>query len=421
MSVQVLSRLPRVSQDWFAGTVFSSHVEAYVAYLVERGYKAGTINAYLRAVAHFAHWSVDRFSTLDDLDEEPVQRFINTHLPSCRCAARCVRTRNEARAAMSHLLAQLRAERAIAPARCNLPAPIAGELGAFNEYLEDVRGLREVTRQQGRLQHVRHFLLAYFATATVRIATLTPGDIERFILQHTVGWKSSSVNQVCIALRSYLRFKATQGVDTRRLIAAVPRVAQWRLSTLPRALSAQEVQQLLNAFDRNTATGQRDYAIARCYLDLGLRTAEVVRLQLEDLDWREGRIYIRSKGRRTDVLPLPASTGRAIVAYLRSGRRHSSSRALFLRHRPPLDSPATTDTIRAVIRNAARRCGVDEQLTGAHILRHTLARRLVQSGASLKAIADLMRHRSLDTTTIYAKVDLEALTGVAAPWPGRRP
>lgn len=419
MSVQILARRSGVSPDWFAGTVLSPHVKAYVAHLGDRGYAAGTINSYLRAVAHFAHWSADRLPTLDDLDDELVQRFVFEHLPICRCAPRCVRTRKQARAALGHLIAQLRVEGVIPQRTRSLPVAGADELEAFNDYLTDVRGLRAVTRQQGVLQHVRHFLLAYFATDTARIATLTPGDIEGFILQHTVGWKPSSVNQVCIALRSYLRFKATQGVDTERLIAAVPCVAQWRLSTLPRDLSAPEVQQLLDAFDRNNATGRRDYAIARCYLDLGLRTAEVVRLQLEDLDWREGRIYIRSKGRRTDVLPLPASTGRAIVAYMRSGRRYSSSRALFLRHRPPLDSPATTDTIRAVIRNAARRCGLEKRLTGTHILRHTVARRLVQSGASLKSIADLLRHRSLDTTTIYAKVDLDALTGVAAPWPGR--
>jgi len=189
---------------------------------------------------------------------------------------------------------------------------------------------------------------------------------------------------------------------------------------VPRGLSGPEVTQLLAAFNRSTRTGRRDYAIARCYVDLGLRTAEIVRLRLEDLDWREGRIQIRSKARRTDVLPLPATTARAIVAYMRSGRAETTSRALFLRHRPPLDRPATTDTIRGAIRNAALRCGLAQRLTGPHGLRHALACRLVDSGAPLKAIADLLRHRSLDTTTICAKVDLDSLRTVAAPWPGRR-
>ena len=271
------------------------------------------------------------------------------------------------------------------------------------------------------MKHIGDFLLAHFADGAVEVTALTPADIERFVRQHTAGWKPASVKQVCIAVRSYLRFKAGQGIDTVRLAAALPRVAQWRLNSLPRDLSAQELEQLLGAFDRRTATGRRDYAIARCYVDLGLRTAEVVRLRLEDLDWREGRLRIRGKSRRTDVLPLPTPTGRAIAAYLRAGRPHTASRALFVRHRPPHDIPATADTIRGAIRNAAQRCGLAERLTGTHVLRHTLARRLVQSGASFKAIADILRHRSLDTTTIYAKVDLAALAAVAAPWPGSRP
>jgi site-specific recombinase XerD len=297
-----------------------------------------------------------------------------------------------------------------------LPSAIAGELRAFDDYLTTVRGLRTVTRH-AQLKYVREFLLTLFSDAIVELDTLVPRDIEQFTRRHTAGWKPASVKQVGIALRSYLRFKAVQGVNTARLVAAVPRVAQWRLSHLPRDLSSEEVEQLLRAFDRSTATGRRDYAIARCYVDLGLRTIEIARLQLDDLDWRESRMQIRSKGRRTDLLPLPSLTGNAIAAYLRSGRRRTPARALFLRHRPPLDKPATTDTIRAAIRNAALRCGLAQRLTGTHILRHTVASRLVKSGASLKAIADLLRHRSLDTTTIYAKVDLDALSKVAAPWP----
>jgi site-specific recombinase XerD len=317
------------------------------------------------------------------------------------------------------LLIFLRIEGHIPPRAPCTPAPIAVELDAFDRYLATVRGLQDVTRQ-GQLKHVRDFLLAHFADRTVELRAMTPSDIERFTRQHTVGWKPTSVKQVCIALRSYLRFKAVHGIDTTRLVAALPRIAQWRLSTLPRDLSAQDVERLLGSFDRRTGAGRRDYAIARCYVDLGLRTAEVVRLRLEDLDWHASRIRIRGKGRRTDVLPLPTATGRAIAQYLRAGRPASASRTLFLRHRPPCDKPATSDTIRGAIRNAALRCGLAERLTGTHVLRHTVARRLVQGGASLKAIADVLRHRSLDTTTIYAKVDLAALTTVAAPWPGSR-
>ncbi|MCB1741346.1 MAG: tyrosine-type recombinase/integrase [Gammaproteobacteria bacterium] len=417
MSAQRCSELSRTTDDWFTGTVLFSHRDAYVAWLTSRGYARGTVDYYLRAVAHFAHWSAHRVRTLAEIDEPLMRRFVDAHLPSCRCARHCVRTRTMARAALRQLLAWLRSQGQLSPPPPRTPPEIATELEAFEHHLTSVRGLREVTRQF-QLKHVRALLLAHLADGTVELAALTPCDIGRFVHQHTAGWKPASIRQVCVALRSYLRFKAGQGINTTPLVAALPRIAQWRLSGLPRALSPQEVKQLLGAFDRRTATGRRDFAIARCYLDLGLRTAEVTRLQLDDIDWSAGQVRIRGKGQRINVLPLPMSTGRAITAYLRHGRAHSASRALFLRYRPPCSKPATTETMRGAIRNAARRCGLAQRVTGTHILRHTVAQRLVDQGVSFKAIADLLRHRNLDTTTIYAKVDLTALTTVAAPWPG---
>jgi len=188
---------------------------------------------------------------------------------------------------------------------------------------------------------------------------------------------------------------------------------------LPKGLSATELSRLLGAFDRTCATGRRDYAITRCFADLGLRTAEIARLQLDDVDWQEGTLRIRGKGRRVDLLPLPPVTGRAIVAYLRAGRPRSDEDALFLRHTPPVGRPATRCIVRNAVRFAAARCGL-ERVGGPHILRHTVATRLVQGGATLKQIADVLRHRCLDTTSIYAKVNMPALSRMAMPWPGRR-
>jgi site-specific recombinase XerD len=189
---------------------------------------------------------------------------------------------------------------------------------------------------------------------------------------------------------------------------------------LPQVLSEAEITRLLNAFDRNTATGKRDYAIARCLLDLGLRRTEVARVQLEDVDWRAGTLNIHTKGKRIDVLPLPEACGRAITAYLRNGRPQTTRRELFVRHRPPINAAAGVDIVRNAVRNAAKRCGLEHRIRGTHIFRYTLAGRLVQGGARFKEIADLLRHRNLDTTAIYAKVDLEALARVALPWPGRQ-
>jgi len=416
MSEIVRSRLSRFTRDWFVGSVLEPTADAYVRYLLNRGYAGGTIDGYARSVAHFAHWLKRRRIGIEDLGEAVVAHFLDEHLSNCRCARHCQRGIAEVRAALAHLLELLRMDGLLVPPAPSFPAGIVAELCEFDRYLTDVRGLCAVTRQ-AHVTRVRKFLLSHFGDGDVQIETMTAAKIMQYIMKITAGWKPSSVNAVSHSLRSYLRFKAVRGARTTPLIAALPRVAQWRLSGLPRVLSADETRRLLEVFDRNTAAGRRDRAIARCYVDLGLRTSEIARLQLDDLDWRGGVVRVRGKGRRIDILPLPAATGRSIVEYLRKGRRPTASRALFLRHRPPLDMPASSDTIRAAIRNAARRCGLGERLTGPHILRHTIAKRLVEHGATLKDIADLLRHRCLDTTTIYAKVDLDALRKVAAPWP----
>lgn len=419
MSESTQIGISRAARDLFSGTAIEANADALVNYLIGHSYASGTINSYLSCVAHFAHWCARERVRLTGIDEGVVSHFLDDHLPVCHCASRCRRTKSEIRAALAHLLIVLGAKRLIAEKTSSFPSGIVAELADFDTYLTEVRGLRAVTRDRC-LGHVRDFLLDWFGDAEVEICGLEPADIARFIMSYTAGWKPASVRSVGSSLRSYFRYKAVLGAQTTALIAAIPRVAQWRLARLPKGLSALEVRTLLGAFDRNTVGGRRDCAVARCYVDLGLRTSEIVRLQLDDIDWREGVVHIRAKGRRTDVLPLPKMTGRAILAYLRKGRRKTPSRALFLRLRPPLDRPAGPDTIRAVVRNAAQRCGLSKRLTGPHVLRHTVATQLVHSGASLKEIADLLRHRSLDTTTIYAKVDLGGLASVTAPWPGSR-
>jgi integrase len=222
------------------------------------------------------------------------------------------------------------------------------------------------------------------------------------------------------AVRSYLRFRAVQHADpVESLLAAVPLAAHWRLATLPDYLEAHEIAALMAAFDRRRPQQQRDYAIVRCLVDLGLRSSEVAALRLDDIDWKNGTLTIRvGKAQRADVLPLPSITGHAIAEYLRKARPVTESRAVFVRHRAPLDLPVDASVIRSVIRQAATRSGLTDRLHGPHRLRHSAATRMLQGGASLKEIADVLRHRSLDTTAIYAKVDVPRLAAIAQPWPG---
>jgi len=251
------------------------------------------------------------------------------------------------------------------------------------------------------------------------MSAVKPADVVRFMAKYTEDWTAPSKRAAGDSLRSYFRFKAVHGDVTAALSAAIPNVAQWRLARLPRGISADQVARLLKAFDRSSDTGKRDYAITRCFVDLGLRAIEVVRLRLDDIDWRQGLVCIRGKGHRRDVLPLPQTTGRAIVDYLRHGRPKTNSRVIFMRHRPPLGMPATPSVVRGAARYAAARCGLAHCFHGPHVLRHTLAQRLVQARTPFKQIADVLRHRSLDSTAIYAKVNLPALSAVALPWPGR--
>lgn len=417
--VKSIHPLSPLAHQWFKDSPLSISEDAYVRYLNERGYAAGTVKSYVNCVAHFGYWLRTQEADLTVINNALLKRFIDEHLPVCRCAVRCRRARHELQASLGHLLAMLYTkDHRIQAGRVPVPTAVAAELERFDRHLEEVRGLALSTRS-ARFRHLRDFLIDCFGLSPIDLKVLDAVDVMHFINRYTVGWVPASIRAVTISLRSYFVFRASQGEYTSALIAALPQVAQWRLATLPPVLSSTEIEQLLSAFDHQHATGKRDYAIVRCLFDLGLRRTEVARLCLDDVDWQTGTLTIRSKGKRIDVMPLPESTGYAIAQYLLDGRPNTSRRELFVRHRPPVNAPADPDIVRNAVRYAAKRCGLEHRIRGTHILRHTLAGRLVQGGARFKEIADLLRHRHLDTTTIYAKVDLKALAQVALPWPGR--
>jgi len=395
--------------------VLASAAEGFGEQLERRGYRPEVISNYLGGVAHFSHWLTRTRRRIEDVDEALIKVFLDRHVAACHCAKWCAHRRLELRLALVLLLQWLRQEQIVSAGVC----PVGGleaELAEFEHYLIGVCGLAASTRCQ-LLRHVRCFLSACFGRHPINFARLTAHDVRRFVEQHGARWRPISLRSVGVGLRSYFRFKALNGALVEPLGAAIPRVPRWRLTSLPKTLTEAEIDRLLGAFDRTRAKGLRDYAMARCLTDLGLRAIEVTRLQLEDIDWDEGTIAIRGKGRRVDELPLPKALGVALAQYLRRGRPHGQSRALFVRWRAPRDQ-LTTNAIASALRATARQCGLGHRFTGTRLFRHTVAARLLQRGASLKAIADVLRHRSFDTTTIYAKVDLVALKRVALSWPG---
>jgi len=206
-----------------------------------------------------------------------------------------------------------------------------------------------------------------------------------------------------------------RGFDAEAVGAGRAHRAGWRGSSLPRALGRDDVARLLVSCDRGTAVGRRDYAILTLLVRLGLRAGEVAALELQDIDWRRGEIVIRGKGRRQERLPLPVDVGKAVVDYLRSGGRHGGCAQLFMRVRAPHHGLGS-DAVQAVVRHAAERASLPAM--GAHRLRHTAATEMLRAGAPLPEIGQVLRHRSLRTTAIYAKVDRTALRTLALPWPG---
>jgi site-specific recombinase XerD len=217
------------------------------------------------------------------------------------------------------------------------------------------------------------------------------------------------------ALRSLLRFLYLEGHTPTLLTNAAPAIASWKLAPLPRAVEPRQVQALVRRCDRRTAIGRRDVAILTLLTRLGLRGGEVIALELDDIDWRCGEITIAGKGRRHERLPLPPDVGEALASYLRRGRPRTRSRKVFVRHRAPY-SPLGPSAITGRICRLCDRAGIAR--ISAHRLRHTAATQMLHHGAPLEEIAEVLRHRDLLTTAIYAKVDRKALRELARSWPG---
>jgi integrase/recombinase XerC len=404
---------------WLLEGPLAAHVPAYVARLRRGDYATNTSARCLSSVAHFAHWMSMCRLPVGLLDEGCIEQFLRDHLPCCDCPGGALRTPREVHAALVPLLAILRAGHVIAP----LPAPagpIADELHSYDAHMSGARGLSAGTRHN-RLRIVERLLVAKFAGQPVVFGELQTEDLRRFIADQLDSLSTLS-NAITIAatLRAYLRYRATCGDAVQPLLAVIVSPAHWSLAPLPRNLKPEEVDRLLSSFTAVLRSPRRSYAVVRLALDLGLRSIEINRLQLADIDWRLGIITLKyTKARRQDVLPLPAATGQALEAYIRHERPKTNAGAVVVRHLAPHDEPIGVDAIRRVVRDAFRRVGIPHGRS--HALRHTLACQIVNQGGSIKEVADVLRHRSLNTSLIYAKLDHGALAGVALPWPGSAP
>ena len=394
-----------------------SVLERFACYLLDRGHNSCCIQQYLQAAEHFGRWLGIRRIDPAALSTSVVRRFIERHLPRCRCGRPAPCNRICVRAALQHLL------------RCterwndSFADQATGSQAArvvieeFDQYLQRVAGLAQATRLYRR-RYAREFLEVMFPHGPVRWERITPALVMNWVADYVRRCSPATGQVAASALRSLLRFAQLQGFCQAELVAAVPWIPVWKRGGNRKSLTGQQVCGLLNSFDRTTVNGRRDYAMALCMTDLGLRVSEVASLCLEDLDWRNSTMRIAlSKGRYARILPLPQRVGSAIAAYLRHDRPSTAHRQLFLRHRAPIAEPVSKELIRGSIRRAYADCGLDRRFTGTHVLRHTAACLMHERGATLKEIADLLGHRPLDTTVVYARANLPALATAALPWP----
>ena len=413
----IIQRPRHTDTDWLAKGPIGPYVDAFKQHLTERGYAAHTFASYVVDITHFARWTRTKRLRLNTVDEACIAEFLDDHLPNCQCAAPVRHDRGDHRAALGHLLVVLRSLGAIPPATLSATA-VDEELRCYDEYMEHACGLAPKTRSMA-LRIIGRLLTARFGSDAIDIAAIKPEQVRRFFAKEAVRYsKPASLACVVASLRRYFRYHVSLGDRVHGgLIGALSYPANWQQSSLPKTLTTEEVALLVGLLGKPGRSMERADAIVRCALDLGLRSGEVARLGLDDIDWRAGTVTLRhTKGCRDDLLPLPAPTGKAIAAYLKLERPQTTNRAVFVRHIAPRDEPVGPDLVRKTIRQAYARAGLP--YTRAHLLRHTMANRLLAEGSSLKEVADVLRHRSLNTTMIYAKLDSRNLVAVALPWPG---
>jgi integrase/recombinase XerD len=391
--------------------VLGAHLDSFADHLATCGYAAATARSQLTLLGHFDQWMTRRRRALGELNDELVNKFVHDR-------TRLGKLQRGDSVTAHQFLAHLRADGAIP-----LPAPVIDEtpLGRlqrqYEQYLVLERGLAAatVTTYGG---FFRAFLSERFGKGPLDLRGLDVSTVTTFVVRHAPMMSPGRAKLMGTALRSIFQFFLQRGVIERDLAGCVPRISDWRLATIPKYLSPDEVERLLQACDGQTAVGRRDRAILLLLARLGLRAGEIVALELDDIQWRAGEMTVRSSKRLPqDRLPLPREVGEALATYIRRDRPAHPTRRVFLCTKAPRRGFTGPSTVSTIVRRALARAGLCPALKGAHLLRHSLATRMLRHGASLPEIGQVLRHRAVNTTEIYAKVDIAGLRALAQPWP----
>jgi site-specific recombinase XerD len=389
----------------------SEYLDDFAAGLIQQGYRRHSVRQQIVVIADFSRWLQKKQIDVLHLDGTVVDSFL-------RFRRRRQRLRRGDPKTLARLLSMLQqagiAKQNRQPVEENTRS---GAITEFRRYLLQERGLSDATLRN-YVPVVEMFLSERFRNRIPDFSILRAPDVTAFVVRHARQLKPVRARLMVTALRSFFRYLRHREAVSTDLASCVPTVPVWSLSTLPRFLPAGDVERVLKSCDRNTSVGRRNHAILLLLARLGLRAGEVVALSLDDIDWNTGQITIRGKGGKSAPLPLAPDVGAALAAYLRRDRPSSATRRVFIRHRAPLVGLGNSSTISSLVRRALKHAGVESAHTGAHVLRHSLATSLLRQGGSLDEIGELLRHRSPNTTAIYAKVDITALQTLALPWPG---
>lgn len=383
----------------------------YIAVLRGQGYRAGTVRGHLCLFARLNRWLVERGLGLVELDEGVLERFAMR--PLCRR-----KSLGGEVSPLLRLLDMLRGAGVTPPPSEIALSPAQSLAQSYRRFLREERGCADWTISN-YARHIDCLLDAQFGRGEPDFSRLQAREVSAFVQRNAREHSQAQMKQMVTALRSFLRYLHYRGLAERDLGPAVPNVAHWRMTALPKHLPSGTVQRVIEACDRTSALGRRNYAILLLLARLGLRAGEIIALRLEDIDWQSARLTVRSKkGGGWARLPLPADVGKAIAQYLQNGRPQCVCRRVFVRAVAPHVPLANSAVIAVLVAKAIKKAGVSAPRRGAHVFRHSLASEMLRRGASLQEIGQVLRHKDADTTAIYAKVDLDALRILAIAWPG---
>ncbi|GAB6156808.1 tyrosine-type recombinase/integrase [Desulfotomaculum varum] len=388
-------------------------IEDYQSFMVE-DYRPSTITQYSKIVRHFLEWQntcgAQQFVSMESM----MQEYMNPH-SSINHRQKDMKSVAAAIRLYYYFLTRKKLPSCLPPAQNK---SIECHVDKYVSYLAQVAGLTEAS-MQSRKNYITRFLYYAFGEQEISPFTLSVETVQAFLATELQHLRPTSKKSVIGIIRSYFRYLQFIGIEVDAGVLMIPlSVPVWRLSSVPKTVGLDEINRIHASYDRNTVVGIRDYAIVMCFTELGLRAMEVAHIKLDDVNWREGTVLIRNTKTHQDrVLPLSQRIGEALVEYATKARPETSDRTLFVRFSHHRGEAMGREQIRGTIRRAYARAGMPSTMTGTHILRHSKAKELYQQGSSLKIIADILGHASIDTTVIYTKVDRNALQCVTCPWP----